>query len=72
MAGLELNEDAISSEMTILKLRRFLEQHSATVKILKNVDAYIGLQRFLFRQGAIIDRHVYPNPIVNQEMHREA
>jgi IS5 family transposase len=53
-AGLELNEDAIPDETTILKFRRFLEHHGLAVKILEAVDAHLG-QQGLLRQGTIVD-----------------
>ncbi|EIL87726.1 ISMca7, transposase [Rhodanobacter fulvus Jip2] len=37
-AGLELNEDAIPDETTILKFRRFLEQHGLAAKMLAAVN----------------------------------
>jgi IS5 family transposase len=46
-AGLELNEDAIPDETTILKFRRFLEQH-------KN-DERLAVQFDLFRCSLDVD-----------------
>ena len=54
-AGLELNEDAIPDETTILKFRRWLEQHGFAAKILAAVNAHLGEHRLLLRAGTIMD-----------------
>lgn len=54
-AGLELNEDAIPDETTILKFRRWLEQHGFAAKILAVVNAHLGKHQLLLRAGTIVD-----------------
>lgn len=54
-AGLELNEDAIPDETTILKFRRWLEQRGLAVKILAVVNAHLGERKLLLRAGTIVD-----------------
>jgi IS5 family transposase len=54
-AGLELNEDAIPDETTILKFRRWLEQHGFAAKILAVVNAHLGEHQLLLRAGTIVD-----------------
>ena len=54
-AGLELNEDAIPDETTILKFRRWLEQHGFAAKILAAVNAHLGERKLLLRAGTIVD-----------------
>jgi IS5 family transposase len=61
-AGLELNDDAIPDETTILKFRRFLEQHGLAVKILDAVNAHLGQQGLLLRQGTIVDATIIQAP----------
>ncbi len=61
-AGLELNEDAIPDETTILKFRRFLEQHGLSAKILEAVNAHLSDQGLLLRQGTIVDATIIQAP----------
>jgi IS5 family transposase len=61
-AGLELNEDAIPDESTILKFRRFLEQHGLAVKILEAVNVHLSGKGLLLRQGAIVDATIIQAP----------
>jgi IS5 family transposase len=61
-AGVELNEDAIPDETTILKFRRFLEQRGLAVKILEAVNAHLGQQGLLLRQGTIVDATIIQAP----------
>jgi IS5 family transposase len=61
-AGLELNEDAIPDESTILKFRRFLEQHGLAVKILEAVNAHLSGKGLLLRQGTIVDATIIAAP----------
>lgn len=53
--GLELNEDVIPDESTILKFRCYLEQRGLAVKILETVNAHLSGKSLLLRQGAIVD-----------------
>lgn len=57
-AGLELNEHALPDETTILKFRRFREQHGLAMKILTHVSK----QGLLLRQDTIVDATVIPAP----------
>ncbi|WEN13762.1 IS5 family transposase [Rhodanobacter sp. AS-Z3] len=61
-AGLELNEDAIPDESTILKFRRFMEQHGLAVKIFEAVNAHLSGQGLLLRQGTIVDATIIQAP----------
>jgi IS5 family transposase len=61
-AGLELNEDAIPDESTILKFRRFLEQHGLAVKIFEAVNAHLSGKGLLLRQGTIVDATIIQAP----------
>ena len=72
-AGLELNEDAIPDETTILKFRRLLEQHQLAQKILDTVNAHLGQKQLLLRQGTIVDATIIhaPSSTKNQEKKRD-
>jgi IS5 family transposase len=72
-AGLELNEDAIPDETTILKFRRFLEQHGLAAKILDAVNAHLGQQGLLLRQGTIVDATIIqaPSSTKNRDKQRD-
>jgi IS5 family transposase len=61
-AGLELNEDAIPDETTILKLRRFLEQHGLAAQMLDAVNKHLGQQGLLLRAGTIVDATIIHAP----------
>lgn len=61
-AGLELNEEAIPDETTILKFRRFLEQHGLAVNILETVNAHLSGKGLLRRLGTIVDVTIIPAP----------
>lgn len=57
-----MNEDAIPDETTILKLRRFLEQHDLAVKILEAVNAHMDQQGLLLREGTIVGATIIQAP----------
>ena len=61
-AGLELNEDAIPDETTILKFRRFLEQHGLAAKMLAAVNGHLSGKGLLLRQGTIVDATIIQAP----------
>jgi IS5 family transposase len=68
-AGLELNEDAISDETTILKFRRFLEEHKLAAKILETISQ----QGLLLRLGTIVDATIIqaPSSTKNRDKQRD-
>jgi IS5 family transposase len=72
-AGLELNEDPIPDETTILKFRRFLEQHGLAAKILDAVNAYLSGKGLLLRQGTIVDATIIqaPSSTKNRDKQRD-
>lgn len=61
-AGVELNDDAIPDETTILKFRRWLEQHGFAAKILDVVNAHLGEHKLLLRAGTIVDATLIAAP----------
>jgi len=72
-AGLELNEEAIPDETTILKFRRLLEQHNLAQKMLDTVNAHLGQKQLLLRQGTIVDATIIhaPSSTKNQDKARD-
>lgn len=61
-AGLELNEDAIPDESTILKFRRFLEKHDLGAAMLAKVNAHLTDKGLLLREGTIVDATIIHAP----------
>ncbi|WP_333681552.1 IS5 family transposase [Dyella sp.] len=61
-AGIELNEDAIPDETTLLKFRRLLEKHGLGAKILAEVNARLEGLGMLMRQGTIVDATIIAAP----------
>ncbi|PKM09634.1 MAG: IS5/IS1182 family transposase [Gammaproteobacteria bacterium HGW-Gammaproteobacteria-7] len=53
--AVELNEDAIPDETTILKFRRLLEQHDLAPQILATVNGYLTDHGLLLRKGTVVD-----------------
>jgi IS5 family transposase len=72
-AGLELNEDAIPDETTILKFRRFLEQHGLAAKMLEAVNVHLSGKGLLLRQGTIVDATIIqaPSSTKNKDKQRD-
>ncbi|MBB6243711.1 IS5 family transposase [Rhodanobacter sp. MP1X3] len=72
-AGLELNEEAIPDETTILKFRRFLEQQGLAVKLLEAVNTYLSGKGLLLRQGTIVDTTIIqaPSSTKNRDKQRD-
>ena len=64
--GLELNEDAIPNKSTILKFRRFLEQHGVAVKIPEAVCAP-ERQGPVAKPGHDRGRHHHRRAVIDQE-----
>jgi IS5 family transposase len=72
-AGVELNEEAIPDETTILKFRRFLEQRGLAKKILDAVNDHLGEKKLLLRAGTIVDATIIhaPSSTKNQDKARD-
>lgn len=72
-AGVELNEDAIPDETTILKFRRFLEQRGLAQQILTTVNTHLGNKKLLLRAGTIVDATIIhaPSSTKNQKKERD-
>lgn len=54
-AGVELGEDTIPDETTILRFRHLLEQHQLTEAIFAEIRTLLEEKRLLLKQGTIVD-----------------
>lgn len=61
-ARLELADDALPDETTILKFRRLLEKHDLAGKLLEAVNVHLGNKGLLLRQGTIVDATIIHAP----------
>ena len=60
--GVELGEDAIPDETTILNFRHLLEQHNLTNAVFESVKAYLAEQGLLLAGGSIVDATIIHAP----------
>jgi IS5 family transposase len=72
-AQLDLGDDALPDETTILKFRRLLEAHDLANKLLEAVNAHLGNKGLLLRQGTIVDATIIhaPSSTKNKEGKRD-
>jgi IS5 family transposase len=61
-AGIELSEDAIPDESTILRFRHLLEKHQLTEKIFAEVRSLLEDKRLLLKSGTIVDATIIAAP----------
>ncbi len=61
-AGIELVEDAIPDESTILRFRHLLEQHRLTEQIFAAVRGLLEEKRLLLKSGTIVDATIIAAP----------
>jgi transposase, IS5 family len=61
-ARLDLADDALPDETTILKFRRLLETHDLAGRLLAAVNAHLGNKGLLLRQGTIVDATIIHAP----------
>ncbi len=61
-AGIELNEDAIPDETTILTFRRLLERHDLAPTLLQALNAHLTDQGLPLRQGTLVDATIIAAP----------
>jgi IS5 family transposase len=68
-AGLELGEDAIPDETTILNFRHLLEKHQLTDAVFEEVKVYLEEQGLLLAGGSIVDATIVhaPSSTKNQD-----
>jgi IS5 family transposase len=61
-AGIELAEDAVPDESTILRFRRLLEQHRLSEKIFAQIRKLLEEKRLLLKSGTIVDATIIEAP----------
>jgi IS5 family transposase len=61
-AGIELVEDAVPDETTILRFRHLLEQHKLTEQIFGLVRGLLEQKRLLLKSGTIVDATIIDAP----------
>ena len=61
-AGIELIEDAVPDESTILRFRHLLEQHQLTEQIFGLVRELLQSKRLLLKSGTIVDATIIDAP----------
>jgi IS5 family transposase len=61
-AGIELTEDTVPDETTILRFRHLLEKHALTQAIFNEVRALLEEKRLLLKSGTIVDATIIAAP----------
>jgi IS5 family transposase len=61
-AGIELSEDAIPDETTILRFRHLLEKHYLTQAIFAQIRTLLEQKRLLLKSGTIVDATIIEAP----------
>ena len=60
--GLELGEDSVPDETTILNFRRLLERHRLTEAIFQAVRTFLKEKRLLLKVGTLVDATIITAP----------
>jgi len=61
-AGIELGDDRIPDETTILNFRHLLERHGLTEAIFADVNAHLSDKRITLRSGTLVDATIIDAP----------
>ena len=61
-AGIELGDDRIPEETTILNFRHLLEKHKLTEKLFGEVNAYLADKGVTLRSGTLVDATIIDAP----------
>jgi transposase, IS5 family len=61
-AGVDLGEDVVPDETTILRFRHLLEQHGLTAGIFEEIRGLLEEKRLLLRSGTIVDATIIAAP----------
>lgn len=61
-AGIELGDDEIPDETTILRFRHLLEKHRLTEAIFEEVNGLLAAKRLLLKSGTIMDATIIAAP----------
>jgi transposase, IS5 family len=61
-AGIELGQNEVPDETTILNFRHLLERHGLTKKLFKKINEHLEQRGLLLRQGTIVDATIMAAP----------
>ena len=61
-AGIELGQDDVPDETTILNFRHLLERHGLTKKLFAKINTHLERRGLLMRQGTIVDATIMAAP----------
>ena len=61
-AGLDIGEDHLPDESTILRFRHLLEAHQLSIQILATVNATLSAKGLLLREGTVVDATLIAAP----------
>ena len=61
-ARVELGDEVVPDETTILRFRHLLEQHELTQAIFEEIQALLEERRLLLRSGTIVDATISAAP----------
>ena len=70
-AGVELGDDVVPDETTILRFRHLLEKHQSAEAIFAAVQDLLEEQQLLVRSGTIIDATIIAAPTLDEERYRQ-
>lgn len=70
-AGVELGDDAIPDETTILRFRHLLEKHALTEAIFGEINGLLVEKRLLLKSGTIVDATIISAPSSTKNARRE-
>lgn len=72
-AGIDLTQDPVPDETTILKFRHLLEKHDLTAKLFEVMGGYLEEKGLLLREGTIVDATLIaaPSSTKNNEKKRD-
>lgn len=60
--GIELGDQAVPDETTILNFRRLLEQHRLTEALFKEINRLLSKKRLLLKSGTLVDATIISAP----------
>ena len=61
-AGLDMGEDRLPDESTILRFRHLLETHNLSIQILATVNATLAAKGLLLKSGTVVDATLIAAP----------
>lgn len=70
-AGIELGEDTVPDESTILRFRHLLEEHRLTERMFAEVRTLLEEKRLLLKSGTIVDATIIDAPSSTKNAHQQ-